>query len=448
MTYRRSRLLKVLWLLCFPVVCFGQTAGGGSSTASNPLSVYAPPCISQVKQYLAVNCQITPTGGTQSYSYAFTGGFPTGMSMSTGLGGGLINGTPTGITGVQVTVTVTDARGGIATTAFMVTPAGLTGTGPCGSAICVTAAGYAIKTATGYTIKTSTMLQMTATGYWSDGTSLDLTRIAAWACTPSPVCGSVSTNGLYTSGSSAATYHVTATFAGVTDDGGSGVAVTAATIAAQSKENDRVANSGTVMREVLQLQSGIPASLLQKAECVIIVPSTLKFAIGVGGSYGRGVMTCRGGTDFQGPWGAPSMIALGGGSFGFQIGGQATDFVLLLMNQRAASSILASKVKLGATASAAGGPVGRESTAATDLFLRAEIISYSRARGLFAGVSLEGSTLRPDNRANRKLYGKALSAKGIVLNGEVSPPSSALELLSVLNSNSLTNRSAIKSAST
>jgi lipid-binding SYLF domain-containing protein len=139
------------------------------------------------------------------------------------------------------------------------------------------------------------------------------------------------------------------------------------------------------------------------------------------------------------------MIALGGGGFGFQAGGQATDFVFLLMNQRAASSILTSKVKLGATASAAGGPVGRESTAATDLFLRAEILSYSRARGLFAGVSLEGSTLRPDNRANRKLYGKDVSAKAIVLLGEVPPPLSALELLSVLNSKSPANKSAVSS---
>jgi SH3 domain-containing YSC84-like protein 1 len=167
---------------------------------------------------------------------------------------------------------------------------------------------------------------------------------------------------------------------------------------------------------------------------VIVVPSTLKFAVGVGGSYGRGVMTCRGGTDFRGPWGAPSMITLGGGSFGFQVGVQATDFVLLLMNERAASSILTSKVKLGATASAAAGILGREQTVATDAFLRAQIISYSRARGLFAGVSLEGSTLRPDNRANRKLYEKEVSAKAIVLHGEVSPPPSALELLSVLNS--------------
>jgi SH3 domain-containing YSC84-like protein 1 len=354
--------------------------------------------------------------------------------MSTGLGGGLINGTPTGITGAQATVTVTDARGVSAATAFMITPAGLTGTGPCGSAICVTGAGYAIKSAAGYTIKSSTTLQMTATGYWSDGTTLDLTPIANWACTPSPVCGSVSASGLYTAGSTAGTYHVTATCSGVTNDGGSGVAVTAATTQTQSKEDARVANAGMVMKEVLQLRSGIPAAVLQKAECVVVVPSTLKFAVGVGGSYGRGVMTCRGGQDFQGPWGAPSMMALGGGGFGLQVGGQATDFVLLLMNDRAASSILTSKLKIGATASAAGGPIGRESSAATDLFLRAEILSYSRARGLFAGVSLEGSTLRPDNRANRKLYGKDVSAKAIVLEGAVSPPLSALELLSVLNS--------------
>jgi SH3 domain-containing YSC84-like protein 1 len=167
---------------------------------------------------------------------------------------------------------------------------------------------------------------------------------------------------------------------------------------------------------------------------VIIVPSTLKFAFGIGGSYGRGVMTCRSRPEFQGRWGAPSMIALGGGSFGFQVGAQGTDFVLLLMNQRAATSILASKVKIGANASAAVGIVGRETSVATDAFLRAEIISYSRARGLFVGASLEGSTLRPDNKANRKLYGKSLNARAIVLEGEVPPPASALELLAVLNS--------------
>ncbi len=444
MMWRQFRRLKVFWLLWLPMACFGQTTPD-SRMESHPLNVYAPPCISQVKQYIPVNCQLTPTGGVQPYTYSFTGGFPTGMSMSTGLGGGLINGTPTGITGVQTTVTVTDARGGLAATSFMITPAGLTGSGPCGSAVCVTAAGYAIKTAGGYTIATSGRVQMTAMTYWSDGTSLEVTSTATWACTPSPDCGSVSPYGVYTAGKSPSTYHVTATFSGVTNDGGSGVAVTAATIQAHTKENERVANSGEVMREVLQLRSGIPASVLQKAECVIVIPSTLKFAVGVGGSYGRGVMTCRGEPDFQGPWGAPSMIALGGGSFGFQVGGQATDFVLLLMNDRAATSILKSKVKLGATASAAGGPVGRESTAATDAFLRAQILSYSHARGLFAGVSLEGSTLRPDKRANQKLYGKPMDAKAIVLQGEVSPPSSALELLSILNSKSPSNMSAGKS---
>jgi lipid-binding SYLF domain-containing protein len=298
----------------------------------------------------------------------------------------------------------------------------------------VTAPVYAIKTPESYVIMPSSTLQFAATRYWSDGTTLDVTPVATWACTPVPACGSVSAKGLYTAGSSAST-HVTATF-----EGGAGTAVIAAASPPSSKEHNRVANSGIVMKEVLQLKSGIPSSLLQKAECVVVIPSTLKFAVGVGGSYGRGVMTCRGGPDFKGPWGAPSMIALGGGSFGFQAGGQATDFVLLLMNQRSASSVLTSKVKLGANASAAGGPLGREGSVATDAFFRAEIISYSRARGLFAGVSLEGSTLRPDNRANRKLYGKDVSARAIVLQGEVSPPLSALELLSVLNSKSPSNK--------
>src|SRR5215469_4342898 len=440
------RPLKLLCLLGLPVVCLGQTVAGGGRNDSNPLNVYAPPCVTQVKQHIAVSCQITPTGGVQPYNYAFTGEFPDGMSMSTGMGGGLINGTPTGSTSAQATATVTDARGGTASTSFTITPASLTGAGPCGSAICVTAPVYAIKTKESYVLKPASPLQMAATGYWSDGTTLDLTHMATWACTPSPACGSVSPQGLYTAGSSASTYQVMATFNGVTNDGGKGTAVTAVATAPSSKENNRVANSGVVMKEVLQLKSGIPESLLQKAECVVVIPSTLKFAFGVGGSYGRGVMTCRGGPDFKGPWGAPSMIALGGGSFGFQGGGQATDFVLLLMNDRAASSILTSKVKLGANASAAAGPIGRESSAATDAFLRAKILSYSRARGLFAGVSLEGTTLRADNRANRKLYGKDVSAKAIVLEGGVSPPLSALELLSILNSKAPSNKSAGGSA--
>jgi lipid-binding SYLF domain-containing protein len=212
-------------------------------------------------------------------------------------------------------------------------------------------------------------------------------------------------------------------------------------LCAQNKENRRVANAGRVMSEVLRIPDNIPKDLLQKAECVIVLPSVLKFAVGVGGSYGRGLMVCRGGDEFTGPWGAPSMIALEGGSFGIQLGGQATDFVLLVMNRRGAESILSSKVKLGADASAAAGPKGRDAAAATDATMRAEILTYSRSRGLFAGVSLEGSTLRPDNEANRKLYKKDLHARDIVLRHAVRPPASARQLLSVLNTKSPRNKS-------
>ena len=172
------------------------------------------------------------------------------------------------------------------------------------------------------------------------------------------------------------------------------VVVFALPLLAQDKEQDRVENAGTVMKEILAAPDSIPQSVLDKADCVVVLPSVLKFAIGIGGSYGRGVMTCRSGKDFKGRWGTPTMMALEGGSFGLQLGGQATDFVLLLMNPRAASSILTSKVKLGGDASAAAGPVGRTASAETDVTMRAEILSYSRARGLFAGVSLAGSTLR------------------------------------------------------
>jgi len=174
----------------------------------------------------------------------------------------------------------------------------------------------------------------------------------------------------------------------------------------QDKEEDRVENAGKVMQEILNAPDSIPQSVLDKADCVVVLPSVLKAAFIVGGSYGRGVMTCRGGKDFQGKWGAPTMMALEGASGGLQIGGQATDFVLLMMNSRSATGILSSKVKLGGDASAAAGPVGRTASAETDATMRAEILSYSRARGAFAGVSLAGSTLRPDNGANEKLYGK------------------------------------------
>jgi lipid-binding SYLF domain-containing protein len=212
-------------------------------------------------------------------------------------------------------------------------------------------------------------------------------------------------------------------------------------VCAQKKENERVANAGRVMSEILGIPDNLPLHLLQKAECVIVLPSVLKFAIGVGGSYGRGLMVCRSGDDFNGPWGAPSMIALEGGSFGLQLGGEATDFVLLVMNRRGAQGILSSKVQLGTDASAAAGPKGRDAATATDATMRAEILSYSRARGLFAGVSLEGSTLRPDNEANKKLYKKEIRARDIVLHQAVRAPASATQLLSVLNRKSPRNKS-------
>jgi lipid-binding SYLF domain-containing protein len=176
--------------------------------------------------------------------------------------------------------------------------------------------------------------------------------------------------------------------------------------------------------------------VIDKADCVVVLPSVLKAAFVVGASYGRGVMTCRTGENMRGPWGAPSMMALEGGSFGLQVGGQATDFVLLLMSERSASSILSSKVKIGGDASAAAGPVGRNASAETDVTFRAEILTYSRARGLFAGISLAGSTLRPDNGGNQALYGKSISSKDIVLKGAIPPPPSAQLLLQTLNSHS------------
>src|SRR5215475_11206401 len=209
----------------------------------------------------------------------------------------------------------------------------------------------------------------------------------------------------------------------------------------QKKESQRVANAGRVITEILGVPDNIPQDLLDKAECALVLPGVLKFAVGFGGSYGRGVMTCRGGQNFTGPWSAPSMIALEGGSFGLQLGGQATDFVLLVMNTRGAEGILTSKVKLGADAAAAAGPKGRDTAAATDVTMRAEILTYSRSRGLFAGVSLEGSTLRPDNDANKKLYGKKLSAKDIVLHGRVRVPVSAKQLIATLNKKSPRNQS-------
>jgi lipid-binding SYLF domain-containing protein len=210
---------------------------------------------------------------------------------------------------------------------------------------------------------------------------------------------------------------------------------------AQKDENNRIENAGKVMVEILNVPDDIPQDLLDKAECVIVLPSVMKAAFVVGGSYGRGVLTCRSGPDFNGRWSAPAMMALEGGSVGFQIGGQATDFVMLVMNRRGAESILTSKVKLGADAAAAAGPKGRDAAAATDVRFRAEVLSYSRSRGLFAGISLEGSTLRPDNDGNERLYGKGTTAKDIVINSAIQAPVSAKLLLSTLDKKSPKNQS-------
>ena len=194
-------------------------------------------------------------------------------------------------------------------------------------------------------------------------------------------------------------------------------------------ERERVENAGRVIQEILDVPDDIPSKILDHARCVVVMPTVLKAAFLVGGAYGRGVMVCRTGKDYTGPWGAPTMMALEGGSFGFQIGGEATDFVFLVMNDSGAHSLLKSKVKLGADASAAAGPVGRTTAADTDAFMRAEILTYSRARGLFAGVSLEGSTLRPDGDANRNLYGKSLRPEEIVRGEKMPVPESAKELI-------------------
>src|SRR5579864_7824888 len=202
----------------------------------------------------------------------------------------------------------------------------------------------------------------------------------------------------------------------------------------KEKDEDRLKNAGTVLTEILNLPDDIPQDLLDKADCVVVFPSVLKAAFIVGGSYGRGAMSCRKGQNFSGPWGAPTMMALEGGSFGFQIGGEATDFVLLVMNERGASGILTSKVKLGADASVAAGPVGRTASAETDATLRADILSYSRARGAFAGIALEGSTIRPDNGANKEIYGREVAARDIVLSGHVAIPPAAKRMVSTLDS--------------
>ena len=195
------------------------------------------------------------------------------------------------------------------------------------------------------------------------------------------------------------------------------------------KEADRLQNAGTVIQEILDIPDDIPQDLLDKSRCVVVMPSVLKAAFIAGGSYGRGAMVCRTGKDFTGPWGAPAMYALEGGSVGFQIGGEATDFVILVMNNRGVDSLLHSKVKLGADASIAAGPKGRTASAETDAYMRSEMLSYSRSRGVFAGVSLEGTTLRPDEDANHKVYGNDATAAKIITESKMDAPAAAKHLV-------------------
>ena len=212
-------------------------------------------------------------------------------------------------------------------------------------------------------------------------------------------------------------------------------------LGAANKEQERLENCGVVMQEVLDVPDNIPQELLEKAECVIVIPSMTKVALGAGGSYGRGAMVCRSGKTFNGPWGAPAMYSLEGGSFGLQLGAESTDIVLLVMNQRGADALLGSKVKLGANASAAAGPKGRSLEGSTDASMRAEILSYSRSRGLFAGVSLEGSSLRPDNDASEQVYGRKITARGIVTGERIDVPASGRHFVEVLEKNAPHNES-------
>lgn len=218
--------------------------------------------------------------------------------------------------------------------------------------------------------------------------------------------------------------------------------VAGAVYAAQlNKEQRRLEDCGVVMQEVLNVPENIPHELLEKAECVIVIPSVKKLAFGVGADYGRGAMVCRTGEHFRGPWGAPAMYALEGGSVGFQIGGEATDLILLVMNDRGMDSILSSKVKLGADASVAGGPKGRDASASTDVWMRAEILSYSRSRGAFAGVSLEGSTIRPDDDASADVYGHPMKASEIVRGEHTGVPDTGRRLVNALQKSAPRNES-------
>lgn len=205
-----------------------------------------------------------------------------------------------------------------------------------------------------------------------------------------------------------------------------------APLAAQEREAERLAKAAQIVNEIMDTpEKDIPTDLLNKAVCVGVIPSQKKFAIGIGGTAGKGALVCRRGGN--GPWGGPALFTTGGVSIGLQLGGQATDFVLIVMNSKGAKKLLQSKTKLGADASVAGGPVGRTAEAATDLQLHAEILTYSRSRGLFAGVSLSGAILKQDHDGNTRLYGRKLEPKDILFTGSVGAPGPARPLVAALN---------------
>ncbi|MGD0542800.1 MAG: lipid-binding SYLF domain-containing protein [Candidatus Acidiferrales bacterium] len=200
----------------------------------------------------------------------------------------------------------------------------------------------------------------------------------------------------------------------------------ASPVFAQKKEAERLDNSATVLRELLVGSSGLPTSILDQADCVVIFPSVKKVAVGIGGSYGRGVLVCRKGADMNGDWGAPAMYKLDQGSIGVQLGSTATDFVLVVMNKKGAEQILNGKTKLGANAAAAAGPTGAQATGYNAASMHVDVLTYSRSKGLFAGVSLEGATMDSDDDANKALYGKSIGAHDIVEGGQSAPPAAKM----------------------
>ncbi len=209
---------------------------------------------------------------------------------------------------------------------------------------------------------------------------------------------------------------------------------------AKSKEEERLGDCARILGEVLNIPDGVPQDLLDKAECVLVLP-VKKGGFIVGVRVGKGAAVCRTGEKFNGPWSPPAMYELSGGSVGFQIGGESTDFILLVMNPNGVQKLLSSKFTLGVDASVAGGPKGRTSEAATDAQLGAEILTYSRTKGLFAGVSLEGSPVSQDSEANKKIYGKPIEARALLIEHAEPVPPAGKALVDLLNQRTPQNKS-------